>query len=147
MGPVWQRLRRELAVWGAGKARLTRGPGLSAGRGRRAHGAECAERAGCWAGAGEAAVREGVLGRWRGKPGWAERGEREECCGLGLKLGWAAMGFLFFWVFSSFLFQTSLKLIEFKLEFEFNPSTQTIKTMHQHECNNKFKPRNFLITL
>ena len=34
--------------------------------------------------------------RGRGKPGWAERGEREACCGLGLKLGWAALGFLFF---------------------------------------------------
>ena len=55
-----------------------------------------------------------------------------------------------FWVsgfLSYLLFQTKLKLFEFKLEFELNPSTQTNKTMHQHECNNKFKPRKILITL
>ena len=27
--------------------------------------------------------------------------------------------------------------VEFKFEFEFNANTQTIKTMLQHECNNK----------
>ena len=54
---------------------------------------------------------------------WAERrgenGLRGE--GVGLETGFGFLGFLFFWVFSSFLFQTSLKLIEFKFEFEFKP--------------------------
>ena len=36
-----------------------------------------------------------------------------------------------------FLFLIPLKLFEFKFEFEFNPSTQTNKTMHQHECTDK----------
>ena len=27
--------------------------------------------------------------------------------------------------------------VEFQFEFEFNANTQTIKTMLQHECNNK----------
>ena len=37
-----------------------------------------------------------------GPPGWAERGEREKCCGLGLKQGWAAHGFGLGWL-SGFL--------------------------------------------
>ena len=68
-----------------------------------------AERA-AWAerGAGAERVEGGRLG-WcgllgpegrSGPPGWAERGEREKCCGLGLKLGlglgWVkGLGFLF----------------------------------------------------
>ena len=59
-------------------------------------------------------------------------------CGFGFEFG--------FWVFlyfSPFLnpIQTQPKLVEFKFEFEFNANTQTIKTMHQHECNNKIKPK------
>ena len=33
--------------------------------------------------------------------------------------------------------QLKLKLFAFKFKFEFNPSTQTKRTMHQHECDNK----------
>ena len=43
------------------------------------------------------------------------------------------VSFLFF----SLLFQTQLELNEFKHKFDFNPSTQTNKPMHQHECANK----------
>ena len=42
---------------------------------------------------------------------------------------------------SLFYFPTTLKLFEFKFEFEFNPSTETNKTMHQHECTNKLNLR------
>ena len=82
------------------------------------------------------------------------RGEREPGCasaGLGPRkrergprlnsgcwadlLGLGPVGFLFF--SSPFLFLTTLKLFEFKFEFEFKPSTQTNKTIHQHECTNK----------
>ena len=62
--------------------------------------------------------------------------------------GWAAgLGSLFLFL-SSFLplffffwFSNFTQTIEFKHEFEFNPSTQTNKIMHQHECTNNFKPR------
>ena len=85
----------------------------------------------CWAARGKgevgAGLRASVLGRGReGKgAGWAE-------AGFGL-----VSGFLFFG-FSYFLsFQTSLKLIEFKLRFEFKPyALNQIKFMHQHECTN-----------
>ena len=61
--------------------------------------------------------------------GWGEEGRRERFGPPGWV--WA------FYFLSSFLFQTKLKLFEFKLEFEFNPSTKTNKTMGQHECTNK----------
>ena len=58
-------------------------------------------------------------------------------------------GLDFFFPFSFFFFkqtQTTLKLFEFKFEFEFNPSTQTNKTMHQHECTSMLNLDKFLIT-
>ena len=45
-----------------------------------------------------------------------------------------AMGFRFLFPISYFKHYTNL--IEFKFKFEFNPSTQTNKTMLQHECTN-----------
>jgi len=62
-----------------------------------------------------------------------------ERVGLGFSWVLGFLSFFFFHFFSFLLFkqtQTTLKLFEFKLEFEFNPSTQTSKTMLQHECNN-----------
>ena len=84
-----------------------------------------------------------------GRAGWKERGD-----GLGragawagpVFLGWAGLlkGSVFFLFPILFYFQTPLKLkpFEFKFKFEFKPSTQTKRTMHQHECNHKiFKLR------
>ena len=71
-----------------------------------------------------------------GPPGWAERGEREKCCGLGLKLG-LGFGWFSFSISLSLIFLIQTKF-EFKYEFEFKP--QSNKSMHQHECNTKFKP-------
>ena len=50
---------------------------------------------------------------------------------------------LVFLSFSFLLKQTNsnkTKLFEFKFKFESNPNTQTIKTMHRHECINKVNP-------
>ena len=89
------------------------------------------------------------------RAGWAgrEKGRREWAAGsvgLGswvwvLLSGWAG-----FWVWvrvsffslfpSIFLVQTNTQLGEFKFKIEFTTSTQTIKIMHQHECNNKVQP-------
>ena len=83
--------------------------------------------------------RAAGAGRWLGLAGGSKlgRGEREK-----EGAGWAGLlGFGLGSVLSSFLFQTKLKPFEFKLEFELNSSTQTNKTMHQHECNNKVKPK------
>ena len=55
-------------------------------------------------------------------------------CGFGLRF-WC-FPFLFLVFSLLFLFQTSHNLFEFKFEFEFNSSTQTNKTMLQHECSN-----------
>jgi hypothetical protein len=64
--------------------------------------------------------------------GWASR------VGFGTKLGWV-LSFISPVHFSFlFLIQTTQILIEFKFQFEFKPSTQAKRTMHQHECNNKF---------
>ena len=98
--------------------------------------------------------REGAgrgVGRAVTERDWAERGwaaERAQGKGrrewaTGLMMDWAGLVGLGWVSFFSFLFATSLqfkpnKLIEFKLEFEFNPNTQTNKIMHQHECTNKF---------
>jgi hypothetical protein len=63
---------------------------------------------------------------------------------LGCLRDWArllkGLGFLFTIIF---YFKTPLKLFEFKFKFEFNPSTQTNKTMRQHECTNKFNLEKF----
>ena len=64
----------------------------------------------------------------------------------GLMMDWAGLVGLGWVSLFPFLFATSLqfkpnKLIEFKLEFEFNPNTQTNKIMHQHEYINKVKTK------
>ena len=93
------------------------------------------ERGAGWALLGQARER----GSWV-ELGWTDRGSR---LGRGwfVELGWVDFGSLGWFPFSSlsplFYFPTTLKLFEFKVEFEFNPSTQTNKTMHQHECTNK----------
>ena len=70
--------------------------------------------------------------------------------------GWVGLdGFwvwaeFWFWVsgfLSYLLFQTKLKLFEFKHKFEFKSyALNQNKTMHQHECNNMFKPIKILFT-
>ena len=53
----------------------------------------------------------------------------------GFWIFWVWVRFFFYFLFSFlFLLQTRF---EFKYKFEFN-HTQIIKSMHQHECNNKF---------
>ena len=127
----------------ARKKALTCGSAASArgerGRGRRTSGAAVVrDRAigedalrllGCLLGRYGSGVRENQEGRQGRKK--RERVGRPTGFGLGFRFGFP----LFY-----FLFQTPLKLkpFEFKFKFEFNPSTQTKRTMHQHECNNKF---------
>ena len=134
-------LRKGSACGRAVSGRWTRGAGRGARRagppdrwGRRGWCArsECVH-ARCW--------RVAAAGRYR----WAtqqELGSRvrslsgERACWRALLVGraerrGAGLGFPFP---SLFYFPTTLKLFEFKFEFEFNPSTQTNKTMHQHEC-------------
>ena len=54
-------------------------------------------------------------------------------------LGWVSFLLLLLFLF---LFKlTQPNLFEFKIEFEFNSNTQTNKSMLQHECNIKSKPR------
>jgi len=57
-------------------------------------------------------------------------------------LGWVWVSywvsiFLFYFLFFSFLNLIQTKF-EFKYGFEFKPHSN--KSMHQHECNTKFKP-------
>jgi len=97
----------------------------------------------CWAG------RAVLLGRVGWKQAWEGKGRAGGGLGSGKEtgheerenwaVGWVASGFFSFSLLF-ILFQTLLKLkpFEFKFKFEFNSSTQTNKTMHQHECNNKF---------
>ena len=102
------------------------------GKGKRGRGPDAGEalgRLGCWVGlpAGLGLPRgnrewAGAGGKGRG-PSWAE-------ARVGLDTGFGFPSFLFLSSFSN-----KLKPFEFKFEFEFNPSTQTNKTMHQHECN------------
>ena len=94
----------------------------------------------CWAARGKgevgAGLRASVLGRGReGKgAGWVE-------AGFGL-----VSGFLFSSFSSPFLFQTTLTNLNSNSNLNPNPSTQTKRTMHQHECTNKFILRKILIT-
>ena len=99
--------------------------------------------------------REGRGLRWSsgsGRADWAERWEKEKKMGRGAGLTGERnkeerAGLVFVvgletgFGFPSFLslssFSNKLKPFEFKFEFEFNPSTQTNKTMHQHECTTK----------
>ena len=73
------------------------------------------------------------LGYWRlvWAKNWALREKRK-----GRRAGMLgfAMGFPFLFPISYFKHYSNL--IEFKFKFEFNPSTQTNKTMLQHECTN-----------
>jgi hypothetical protein len=80
--------------------------------------------------------------------GWACWGVSWAHVGFGLLgcLGfWAGFGLSSFFLFSTsisyFKLTQTTQLFEFKNKFEFNPSTQTIKAMHQHECINKVKPK------
>jgi len=58
---------------------------------------------------------------------------------LVLGLGWVSFLLLLLFLFLFKLTQSNL--FEFKIEFEFNSNTQTNKSMLQHECNIKSKPR------
>ena len=89
------------------------------------------------------------LRRWRGwetgRTGEVGRGGKGKVGHLGWSAGWA--GLVCSGLPSFSISQTNSNLFEFKLNFEFKPyAFNQIKPMHQHECNNKFKPRNFLIT-
>jgi hypothetical protein len=85
------------------------------------------------------------LGRALDCLGWCGRersGELGRAGPLGGERGnWAGVlvssFFLLFFLFSFFLSYFKLKLLDFKFKLEFNPSTQTKRTMHQHECNNR----------
>jgi hypothetical protein len=123
------RLRQQLR-WAA---RVGAGPGREKAASRWREGKEV-RGLGCWASAGEE-------GSWaRVGFSWARLVGPSVGFGLGFqgRLGWAWVEFGFGWVLvSSFLFYSISKtntqiLIEFKL------STQTKRTMHQHECNSKF---------
>jgi hypothetical protein len=71
----------------------------------------------------------------KGNAGWAASG-----CRVGLAGFWVRFGLSIF--LSLFYFKHHLNLFEFKLKFEFNSyAFKQNKAMHQHECNNKFKPR------
>jgi len=101
----------------------------------------CWAARGVWEGREERATREwagdgvGLRRKKRNGPRWKFLGRRETA-------GWAQAGlglglpFLFLVFSLLFLFQTSHYLFEFKFEFEFNSSTQTNKTILQHECTN-----------
>ena len=136
---------------------LRRGGEGAAKRGPRSAGevraARVAGRAGwersavCWwaLGAGRPSglgKRRGIgLGRSRGRPGGsrAERGE-----GLGRRV-WAAVGLKADFFFGFFLSKfNSISYFYFKQSLNSNENlnsnhTQTIKTMHQHECNTQKK--------
>jgi len=131
VGPGGQRGTEEEGAASTGKqARLTGGPGSGETGGRWAALA-------CWAVSARAwAERERELGRCG--LGWRRRSDR---AGLGWRWGLGQLGCyaVGFWVFLSFLyFKPNSNLGEFKFKFEFKPSTQTKRTMHQHECTTMF---------
>ena len=77
--------------------------------------------------------RRGV--HWAEEMGRERERERARGRGLGDWASWVGfLGFLFLFLFSYFKHYSNL--IEFKYKFEFNPSTQPIKEMLQHECTN-----------
>ena len=98
-------------------------------------GAGRTEEVGWWAGSVYWAGFAGPRGKeGKGSAGWAQGR-----IGLSWDEGfWDGLGFCFGF---PFLFQTTLKLFEFKIKFEFNPNTQPNKLLHQHECNKHFYPR------
>jgi hypothetical protein len=84
-----------------------------------------------------------------GGASWAREKERGELgphgkvgpAGLGGFLVWADRVFCFSYFLSPFSFKpTQIYLNSNSYAFKQN------KTLHQHECNNKFKPRKILIT-
>ena len=96
------------------------------------------------AGPGERGCGRGVsvLGRsgtGRGARVWRKWAERVEPAGPDWAEGFAGFcfPFLFYFLFFSFLNLIQTKF-EFKYGFEFKPHSN--KSMHQHECNTKFKP-------
>jgi hypothetical protein len=144
----------------AGKTELAAGPGPSAGLGSGDTGGGTGGSGRTTRGAGDAGLlrdvdRRGRPGRWvlgwiRGKgsgPGRSGFGPDEGEVGLGRtgERGGLRVGFCFSFSISPsllFLVQTSLNSNK-----NLNSNhTQTIKTMHQHECNTKIKPRQILIT-
>ena len=82
------------------------------------------------------------LGR-RGGTGLRFLGPGQGCC-VGLLLGWVlvelglVLDLLLFSNSSSFSKANTQILFGFKYQFEFKPTNQTKRTMHQHECNIKF---------
>jgi hypothetical protein len=150
--------RRERTQARAGRARvrlecLSGGPVLSASRKKEARDAgQAGKRAdrGNWAaqaGGERQACGVGRVCVEDAGPSGEEAGSARGGNKRGLGLLWAGIwdlgcyGFGFWVLF--FLFYSFLNLIqtkfEFKFEFEFKP--HSIKIMHQHECNQKFKPR------
>jgi len=84
-------------------------------------------------------ARVGPAGRPAGPACWAHAGVGKGR--VGLLLGWVlVVGLGLFSIFLSIsiyslISNLSQTKVEFKYEFEFKP--QSIKSMHQHECNNK----------
>ena len=119
------------AGWGADEGgRLVRGAALTWALGERGDAGACAGRAG-WAAArswrvSRSAGRTGPSGAaW---PRWAAAGQAGEV-GLGLFSIFLSISIY------SLISNLSQTKVDFKYEFEFKP--QSIKSMHQHECNTK----------
>ena len=143
MGPAWQRGGK--ATRGRALARVRRGDGP--GTRARCAGWRAGPAGSCWAEWGlgprgeERGWRVGPAGlsrRGGGGPLASGLGEGTEVWAAGL--GWGDGLSLVLGSFSNsssllFLIQTK---IEFKYKFEFKPHSN--KSMHQHECNTKFKP-------
>ena len=120
---------------------LTCGPGVSAEGDARV-----AEARGSWAagrveraerGKKGAGPRCAALGPVREREG---EGKGWAACGLGWA-DWFLVSFSFSFSISFSFSQTNSNLFEFNLNFEFKSyAFKQNKTMHQHECNNKFKP-------
>ena len=139
------------ARWQAGES----GPVSGGERCTGARGERIGPAQGLLAGQSLAGVaRVGLLAQERRRAGakagpLGAAGPRKRKAGLGHWVGLEEFGFGLGLVF---LFYSISKanipiLIEFKFQFEFKPSTQTKRTMHQHECNNKiFKLRQIFIT-
>ena len=113
--------------------------GLSEREARALASARCWAEAGRRAGRGGSGPRRGV-GRMLGREKRAAGKKEKEAAGL-TELGWISYFLSLSYFFS---FQTSLKLIEFKLQFEFKPyALNQIRFMHQHECTNIFNLNKF----
>jgi hypothetical protein len=128
---------REAALLGCGAAQGEEGVAAEQRLGRGVD--ACAERAECWAGrAGKELGRSGRGRRAGPREGNGPAGERG-----GLRVGlrswvWAGLTLGVGLLSISLLLNLIQTKFEFKYEFEFKP--QSNKSMHQHECNTKFKP-------